>query len=254
MRTPSARHAHPARTAWLALLAALVVTTGCSNDTVDDIDVNQDKLYGRYQAHFDDGAKSVRFYAQLRLGGPTGTTIRLTEPGSMEVDGQTMNLRDGDEALLNISGSYYRLDSSSDAAAPKYTFTWNRSDGQSFVNELTMPEGFVIDSPPMGAAHGGGDLVVTLSGPSLQAGEDFWVTVTAQANAGEGQKQSLGDGITAGAQVIFPADEVAQLPSGELVIAARRGKRAPVQAGHDEEGGELWSTWRATEVRITHTP
>lgn len=249
---PSIRHASHAL--WLALVALLVVTTGCSNDTVDDTDVNQDKLYGRYQAHFDDGEKSLHFFAQLRLGGPSGTTIRLTDPGSLEVYGQTMRLRDGDEAWLNLNGTYYALDASADAAEAKYTFTWNRNDGQSFVNDVAMPEAFAIGSPAAGSAHGGGDLVVTLSGPTLEVGEDYWVTVTAEADAGEGQRQSISESITAGVDVVFPADEVAELPAGELVIEARRGKRSPVQAGHDEEGGELWATWRAADVRITYTP
>ncbi|MCA9541923.1 MAG: hypothetical protein KC620_23665 [Myxococcales bacterium] len=214
------------------LLTATLLAVGCSNDTIDDTDVNNDALYGQYQGHFDAKDGSLKFYAQLRVGGPTGTTVRLSAPANFTLDGQPMSEHDGDEALVNVSGTYYFLQQSATAPNDKYTFVWTRNDEQQFTNEITMPQAFTVTAPAEGDGWSGGDLVIEFQGPPLQnatgVSEDILVTLTATARAGEGQSQVLSESITAGEQVVFPESEMLKLPAGEVTITARKGRRSPV--------------------------
>lgn len=240
------------RALWLPV-ALCATALGCSVDTADDTDVNEEKLWGRYQVHYNEGTRDLNFYAQLRLGGPTGTTIRLTE-GKMEVEGQTMRAVDGDSNPINLLGTFYVLDESTATPAESYAFTWTRSDGSTHVNTIEVVDAFSISAPAAGASHTGGDLTVTLDGPPLGTGEFYVVDVDPEARAGEGERALLSERVDSGSQVVFPAAQVAELPAGTLEIRARRTHTAPPQTGHDVEGGERVSTWVAPAVRITFTP
>lgn len=239
------------RSNWRLLIPAVLLSlaAGCSVDTVDDTDVNEEKLYGKYQVHYYEGDRNLQFYAQLRLGGSTGTTIRLSE-GTMQVDGQSMRLVDGDQNPINLAGSYYVLLTSSDDPGASHTFTWTRSDGSAFENTITTVPAFTVTAPTAGSSHGAGDIKVTLDGPALRAGEHYQVTLTAENDAGEGQDGLLVERTEAGNEVIFPADDVSRLPAGAVSVRVRRSQSTRPQAGHDVEGGELISSRVAAEFDI----
>ena len=115
---------------WLTLLIIALTTTSCvSNDTVDDVDVNPDKLWGYYEAAFHAESNALRLSAQLRLGGNGGTTVHLTAPAGMTVDDQTMQFVDGDALVVNVTGSFYLLTESTQSPAESYSFKWTRQDG-----------------------------------------------------------------------------------------------------------------------------
>lgn len=230
-----------------ALLA--LAATGCSVDTADDSDVNEEKLHGKYQVHYYEGDRSLQYYAQLRLGGPTGTTIRLTE-GKMDVDGRTMRVVDGDANPINLAGTYYVLTESSDDPGDEHTFTWTRSDGSTYANSIEVVPAFTVTAPAAGASHAEGDLKVVVDGPALRTGEHYQVTLFAQNDAGEGQDGLLVERTDIGDEIVFPADDVARLPLGEVEVRVRRTHSSSPQAGHDVEGGELVSSRVAAPFEI----
>ncbi len=236
----------------MALAAVALVVAGCSIDTVDDTDVNEEKLWGDYQVVYDDGELDLRYYAQLRLGGSTGTTIRLSE-GSLAIDGKSMRLVDGEDQVINVTGTFYRLEESTDAPPSTHTFTWTRSDGSAFDNTIETVAAFTVAEPAAGAALTGGDLAVRLDGPPLGGNEHYRVTVDAVNRAGEGQVSSLSETTQSGERVVFPADDVEKLPPGRLMIRARRVWAGAPQSGHEIEGGKLTSIRIAPDVEVNLT-
>ena len=232
------------RATWRLLVPGLLLAltaVGCSVDTADDTDVNEDKLHGKYQVHYYEGDRNLQYYAQLRLGGPTGTTIRLTQ-GSMSVEGQSMRVVDGDANPINLAGTYYVLLQSSDDPGESHTFTWTRSDGSTYENTITSVPAFTVTAPAAGASHGEGDLKIIVEGPALGAGQHYQVSLFAENDAGEGQDGLLVERTEAGNEVIFPADDIARLPPGGVEVRVRRTHTEAPQAGHDDEGGELISS------------
>jgi len=222
-----------------ALMALAAV--GCSVDTADDADVNEEKLHGKYQVHYYEGDRNLQYYAQLRLGGPSGTTIRLTQ-GTMAVQGQSMRVVDGDQNPINLAGTYYVLLQSSDDPGQSHTFTWTRSDGSAYANTVETVPAFTITAPTPGATHAGGDLKITVAGPALRAGEHYFATLDAESDPGEGQDGLLSERSEAGNEIIFPAADIAKLPPGTAEVQVRRSHSVGPQTGHDIEGGELLSS------------
>ena len=53
---------------------------GCvSNDSIDDVDLNEDSVFGQYKGTYNANTKDMELFVQLRLGGDGGTTVRMAE-------------------------------------------------------------------------------------------------------------------------------------------------------------------------------
>ena len=121
------------------LLVGLSLSIGCmSNDTVDDVDINEDSLYGHYRGTFNANTKEMKLFAQLRLGGDGGTTVRMVN-GRLLVHGDPMMEVYGDEAFINLLGTYYRHLENVHEPEENYAITWLRGDGREVVNHIAMP-------------------------------------------------------------------------------------------------------------------
>jgi len=208
--------------------------SACSVDTIDDTDVNQEKFYGDYRVTFEQGESQVRHFVQFRVGGSTGTTIRLTE-GKLENDGNEMAVYDGDEAFLNLSGTYYHQSASAEMPNATYTYTWTRGDGQRFENVATMPLSFVVASPTTGnIVPIGRDLTISLTGDPLGANESYHVELSTDSAMGPTQVAQHTD---TGTEVTISADEINRLTPGPARLRVVRTRSEPTQSGHTDAGG-----------------
>lgn len=223
---------------------SIIALAGCvSNDTVDDIDVNPDVIWGHYHASYSAQSKKVRFRSTLRVGGDTGTTVRLTGGAEIRVDGSKLNVQDGDDALINVIGTYYALEQSAEIPKESYSFTWTRNDGQSFTNVVQQAQSLSIVSPASGAAIDPTQpLTVKLSAP-LKDNETAFVDIS----AGEEYRTQL---ISAGDTLTFTASELAGLPVGGGLLSLSIRWETNAVEGHPEEGGKLSSTMQGNNVAI----
>jgi len=240
-------------------LAALLAITGCmSNDTIDDVDVNQDKLYGHYCGIYDANDNSLNFMAQLRVGGNTGTTVRLTE-GEFAIDESVMSERYGDEAFFNLHGTYYYLRSSVDEPKESYDIIWHRSDGQTFVNTLQLPGSVRIVSPAPDSVVPVGPIAVEFTGAQLSGSETVEVVLSGHRARHHHPHDDHHHGrvrirkrVTAGGQVVFSEDEIERIETGTNVTLELRIKSTSRPSnGHSAEGGKIESEYIAKRVRFT---
>ncbi|MBN2778919.1 MAG: hypothetical protein JXR36_14875 [Bacteroidales bacterium] len=88
-----------------ATFVAIIFMYSCaSSEIADSKDVNQAKIYQAYWVNYDAGENSnYNVEAQFRFGGAQGTTLRLSEPSKVTVNGQEM-----DEKSDMLRGCYYR--------------------------------------------------------------------------------------------------------------------------------------------------
>ncbi len=229
-------------------ILAVLALSACSVDTIDDGDVNQEKLYGDYRVTFDDAEKQVRHYVQFRVGGSTGTTIRLTE-GSIEYDGNEMSVFDGDEALINLNGTYYRRTYSADMPNASYTYTWTRGDGQRFDNIATMPSPFTIAAPLAGDTLPlDVPLTISLDGDPLGPNEVYSVQIESEAAMGQNMIAARSE---SGTEVIISADELSGLPLGPAIIRVSRVRSDAPQAGHADVGGRIETQYQVGEIGVS---
>lgn len=231
----------------LILALAAFVATGCmSNDTIDDTDVNPDKIYGRYEARFSAETNNLWLSAQFRVGGDSGTTVRLTAPASITVDGQAMRVHDGDTATLNLSGTHYYLNGSVDVLPDSHRFVWTRNDGSAYTNVVTQAKSVAVAEPAADSTVSRTQaLTITWDG-ALEDGERVVAHVD---SAVELDTTFARKSVTTGNSVIIPAEDMAEFPAGPATIQLERWLEAPTAEGHPE-GGKRLSSYVSPKIQI----
>jgi hypothetical protein len=232
-------------------LCALLVATGCmSNDTIDDVDVNQDKLYGHYCVSYDANTHMLDFWVQLRAGGDTGTTVRLTE-GHLSVDGHEMNEHYGDEAVFNLQGTYYYLKRTALERQESYAFNWDRSDGHRVTNHIALPERSTVISPVDGSTRPRGHLTVVFDGPAPGSQDTVEVVLRSRGVAGHGPVRKVKKRVTAGNEVTFSALEMLRfIPGSRVTVEVKKKTKTRPQRGHAAEGGLVETEYVSERVHF----
>jgi hypothetical protein len=83
----------------LTLVAVAAFVGACSSsDTVDFNQVKEGAIHRALEAQFDAETSVLRIVAEGRVGGSTGTTVRYPEPATIKVNGEPMELCDGEQA------------------------------------------------------------------------------------------------------------------------------------------------------------
>jgi hypothetical protein len=229
----------------------LVAPWGCgSKETVDDTDVKKDKIYQHYRADYNAKDKNLSLFAQFNLGGITGTTIRLTSPSAVTVDGQAMRLTDGESNSVNLIGTYYTLNSSVAAPNDSYAFKWTGNDGTTRNNTLTIAKSAIVNSPASGAEISkSSDLVMTFEGGEIQPGETIFFHVTSDSIAPQGQSSTRSQSITSGKQAIISHSDFANFVNGPAKINVRR-LREEDTTSHEGVGGVLFSYYTSESITV----
>ncbi len=116
----------------ILLFAALVLLGACaSNETADSSSVKQSEIYQDYSINWDVDAQEWQAYATFRFGGENGTTLRLSSPSKVTINGETMN-----EGKMLFGGATYRM---SGKTWPKTAaFQFIDVDGRSYANSLSF--------------------------------------------------------------------------------------------------------------------
>lgn len=163
----------------LTLLAVAALAGACSSsDTVDFNQVKESAVHRLLEAHFDAETSVLRIVAEGRVGGTTGTTVRYPDPSYIRVNGEPMELCDGEEdrthcnrldeglqpapgdspdeaqakaavgglanAIRNFGrGTYYFYERKMTKPAAKYTLTWKKEDGSNDL--LVLPLASPLD-------------------------------------------------------------------------------------------------------------
>jgi hypothetical protein len=225
------------KTRMYVLLFAATMAAGCmSNDTIDDADVNEAKLFGHYCGTYDANTHELKFFAQLRAGGRSGTTVRMNQ-GHLSIDGTEMHEHYGDEAYFNLFGTYYSLSQSTNQIRPNYVAAWDRSNGERFSNEIVMPEPFVIESPGAEEIVPVDTLLVSFTGQALRANESVTAILRGQSGT-RARQERVSKKVTAGQRIVFSRDEVSQFARGAtLSITLQKDVKVRPQVGHAAHGG-----------------
>jgi hypothetical protein len=225
-------------------------TSSCgSKDTIDDSDVNEEKLHGRYEAHFDANTSKLTFYVQLRLGGSTGTTVRLSDQSRLKVGDDTMAVVDGDEIPLNFSGTYYRLEYSTSVIQPQYSIKWTRTTGETFENLIRIPAAVSLSSPSAGFAHTTGtSFPFAAASEPLNANDSLTCVLSSLSEPQPQQQKSVSISCPVDGTGTIVGTDVAKLPLGPATAHTLRQSPTTTPLGHDAEGGIVRSSYKSLMV------
>lgn len=229
------------------VLGLLLAVPACwSIDSIDSEDVNEDALWGEYSVGFDSDDGELRFYAQFRVGGSTGTTVRLSDPSQVTANGSVMQLFDGDEAWLNLEGSYYYLEEGAAVPEGSYEFVWTRLDGSTYTNVVQMADSIGILAPMDGETISKTEGITVEFDGAVGTNESVscWLS-------GNGSAQT--EWVTSGNTCVFTAAELEDLDPGDASLWVRRRLEGDIQDGHPEEGGYVTSYFDSPRIEMLVT-
>lgn len=221
---------------------------GCSNDTIDDTDVNPDVIWGKYETRFNAQTNDLWFYSQLRVGGSSGTTVRLTGGANIAVDGQALRVVDGDENPVNLSGTFYTLNQSVSTPNATYTFVWTRNDGEQFTNPVTQAKAIAVTAPADGATISNGEALTIEWGEALGAGERVNAHLDTKVERNTTFKL---ESVNSGSSLVISADDMADFPAGPATLHLVRFFEEGVAEGHPENGGKRVSSYVSEQIELT---
>ena len=159
-------------------LVFLVVNCG-SVDTVDSNSVRESDIHTSYRAEFHEDKNDAEFRAQFRLGGSTGTTLKLIAPSKVTLDGQDMNLALGMNEFINVSGTRYVSAVPTNRAVGKHEFIWTKANGDKIATtvEIMGPSELRLVDP--NAKLTAGNRVVFAANPLKDDEKKRGITLTA---------------------------------------------------------------------------
>jgi hypothetical protein len=210
-------------------------------DTVDVSDVNEDKIHRIYKVDFDATSNRTSYFAQFRLGGSSGTTLRLGKPTDITIDKKSMLIHEGESSKFNLIGTFYHL-TESHRIKDLYTYSWKRQDGSIVENHLSMIKPFSIHLNNKQATYelGSGDLTVVWD---FEIGdhERMEVTLHAQSSStAEGQTAYLSTKATKGNKAIFSEAEMQTFVEGKASLVAKWRRKVAIK---QQNNGRLISTF-----------
>lgn len=133
----------------LVIVAILLVGCG-STKTINSTDVKESVIYRDYYASFDAEKGVTYLYAQFRVGGGDGTTVRLQSPSAIKVDGRPLDLVDGEidgKGSILSHGTFYRARLHNRDMEKSHVFTWVKNDGSEEKVTLAMPQPLKLSRP-----------------------------------------------------------------------------------------------------------
>jgi hypothetical protein len=127
----------------LSLMMLGLVAACASSDSVDAADVNEETFFRTFDIRFNARNRELVAYVEARVGGATGTTVRLDNDKTPSFEGQPMTQSTGEGLSRFFTGTYYYLRIYTDAPKASYCFTWTAKDGTQ--EEITIPMAAPVD-------------------------------------------------------------------------------------------------------------
>lgn len=118
----------------LTIIISSVFISCHSNEIAEGKDVNPEAVYLSYRVSGDEETAIATVQLQFRFGGKNGTTLVLTDPAGVTLDGKQLAV---DSSRFN--GAYYETMIPVAEFAGKHTIVFTGNDGRQYKEEFDYP-------------------------------------------------------------------------------------------------------------------
>lgn len=115
----------------IVFLSILIITSCTSNEIGSSKDVNPETIWFDYRIWGQEGTDEVTVKLQYRFAGETGTTLVLTEPSKVELDGRIVPVDSS-----KYAGAYYEVQESVDSFKGKHTIIFTDINKKQYKEEF----------------------------------------------------------------------------------------------------------------------
>jgi hypothetical protein len=223
---------------------------GCgSTDIVDSTDVNEDRVFRDYRVSFNENNHWMELFAQFRLGGNTGTTIRLVDPSQVKINDVRLSYKSDNEAVIHTTGGYYGQNVLAEDFVAEYTAIWTKNSGAEVRNSFSMPASMVITRPEESSEHNQSEaLFVTFKGDQPSPDGRIMVSIASIENQ---QQEPVVKYLSVGREVVFTRNELMSLPPGKAIISLTRTTSSHIESTETDLGGRVSLITESKSVMIT---
>ena len=205
--------------------AVLFFATACSSNEIGNSkDVNPETIYMDYSVDYREGDDSVNCFLQYRFAGSNGTTLVLTSPSKVAIDGVEIN---ADSA--NLSGAYYEKKFAADNFNGQHTITFTD------INNKVLEEKFsfhrISCTTQIPQVIGKEKFVLAFNG----AANSDVINVTISDTSAATEDIQISNPVTS-TQLIITAAQLKKLATGPVQINIFKNQDLPLQQPTAEGG------------------
>jgi hypothetical protein len=116
----------------VSVVSAVFLLASCNNTEIGEIkDVNPEAVYLDYSITGEEGDEDVTCKFQFRMGGPEGTTLVLSNPAKIELDGELLTVDSS-----KLGGAYYEIQKPLISFAGKHVIIYTDLNKKEFTEEF----------------------------------------------------------------------------------------------------------------------
>lgn len=209
---------------------ALLLSSCQSNETGFSGDVNPEAVYFDYEIWADEGRQEVTVNLQYRMGGPRGTTLLLTEPSRVLLDGE---LLPPDSA--RFSGIYYEVQKPYNSFTGKHSIVFTDINGKEYREEIDFSPIYLKHDVPDVLTRK--DLVFELGGLEPFDYIRVLLTDTSFASSDINEVDTVKNG-----RLVITTQRLSKLMNGPVYLQFFKEFELPVKNG-TPEGGKISVTY-----------
>ena len=214
----------------IILIAAIFIFSCTSNEIGNSKDVNPEAVFFDYEIWAEEGKEDVTINMQYRMGGPNGTTLVLSEPSHVKLDGEKLEL---DSAKFN--GAYYEVQKPFTGFIGKHTISFIDLNKKEYKEEFEfIPFSLSPDVPEVLSR---GNIVFQFSGLNPVDYIRVTLTDTSFNSADINDIDTVKNG-----RLIISADRLSTLKNGPINLQFYKEQERLLK-NTSAEGGKLSMTY-----------
>ena len=201
---------------------------GCSSNEIGfSADVNQQSIWQDYVIEYEEGKDNVDVFCQFRFAGENGTTLVLSKPAKIELDGKSIKVDSSD-----FTGAFYKADKPVAGFFGDHQLRYTDINGKKYENSFSLNT-FRLENIPASIKRDQPLLIQYDIAVPLKADDyieivsdhtDSSFTVTHHYNEGD--------------KIVIPQNELVRQKGNSLTIIATLYRKEALQQ-KTNEGGEI---------------
>lgn len=219
----------------LVFISASFTYSCASSETADSKDVNQSKIHQNYTITYDaSNPNSYIAVAQFRFGGSKGTTLRLSEPSKVFVNGTEMK-QESDV----ISGTFYKLSLTNTS---EFSFKFTDTEKKEYNNSTKL---IPISMKTIDEINGDIKNTIYWEGQPIASNE----TVTVEIQDNEGNRAQATASVVGSDNVVISPEDMKTLVPGKAQVSVTRSTNTVLKEV-TEDGGNFYTQYISEKISV----